>query len=121
MAPAPYEVAIARVKKLFKERNDPGWWSDNIIDASRDIPADAKQDWALFYRYITGPQTFDPNAQFPTLDDLTDPLPGIPRYEDCMEVIEYKNGPGETFIHVKRKDLPATLEDDEKTEEKTEA
>ena len=109
---APYEIAIERVKRLFRERSDPGFWSDNIIQASRDL--ETKHDWSRFYSYITNPRTYDPAAQIVTLDDMIDPLPAIPAYEDCFEVKEYKNGPLETIIHVRRKD---SQEDDEKKEE----
>ena len=110
---APYEVAIERVKRLFRERSDPGWWADNIQEASRDIPLDSKYDWSRFYSYITNPSGFNERTVFPTLDDLTEKLTEIPKYEDCLEVVEYPNGPGETVIHVKRKTEES---DDEKKE-----
>ena len=72
---APYEIAIDRVKKLFKDRSDPGFWADNIIEASRDLTS--KHDWSRFYSYITNPTTYNPNETIVTLDDLVEPLPQI--------------------------------------------
>ena len=106
----PWEVAIEKVKKLFAERKDPESWADNLIEASDGLTS--KRDCFLFNCYITNPKGFDPNQEMVTLDDIVD-LKSIPSYPEGMEVIEYKNGPYETLIHVKN---VMNQTDDEKIE-----
>ena len=57
----PWRLAIKRHKYLMKERVDPSFWSDNIIDATQCLGNDPSQDWKVFYSYLTqSPIFFDP-------------------------------------------------------------
>ena len=98
----PWKEAIDKLTELFKKNTSPECWSDNLIKASSHLK-DPK-DWTLFYSYITNPRDFDPNKKIKTLNDMKT-LPPIPKYEDCLEVHEYRNGPREILIHVKNPSL----------------
>jgi len=101
------KVAIDRLNTLLKERNSPEWWSDNIIDASKDLKK--KKNWTKFYSYMSNPEAFDHTVEHKTIEEV-DEKPDL-EYPDELEEIRYMNGP-DTIIHVKRK------VDDEEYDEK---
>ena len=90
-------TAISRLKTLFTERDSAEWWSQNIIDASRDITK--KENWTLFYAYMHNPEAFDPTRKYETIEDSPEEVDLS--YPEGLEAVEYKNGT-ETTIHVRR-------------------
>ena len=111
-----WEIAIKKLKVLFKERSAPEFWSTNIIEAHEGLTE--KRDCALFYRYLTSNRgQFDPNEEICTLDDIIGfEQMKIDPYPEGMEVTEYHNGPLETLIRVRNTKLyPKSNSDDEKT------
>jgi hypothetical protein len=92
-------TAIDELNRLFKERTDAGWWSQNIIDASRNITS--KENWTKFYAYMHNPESFDPNKTYMTIEECTEDADLS--YPDSLEEIRYENGP-DTIIHIKVKD-----------------
>ena len=107
----PWRLAIKRHKYLMKERVDPSFWSDNIIDASEHLSND--DDWKKFYLYLTNSPIFF-NEENPTvvqtLGEL-DTVPIIPAYEENQEVKIIKNGPCERYVMVNTRGVDM---DDEK-------
>jgi len=45
-----WEIAIEKLKVLFKERSAPEFWSTNIIEAHEGLTE--KHDCAMFYRFL---------------------------------------------------------------------
>ena len=95
-----WEKAIEMHKTLCVKRNSPEWWSANIIESECLLDRSSKRDCALFYQYLTNPNDFDPTKILPTIDDV--PEVNIEPYPKELKPVEYKNGPYETVIHVKR-------------------
>ncbi len=106
------KTAIDRLNTLLKERNSPEWWSDNIIDASKDLKK--KKNWTKFYAYMTNPANFDPRVDLKTISDCDEKANLYSPYE--REAIEYKNV-NDTLIHVRKKHQPdsSSPEIDEKS------
>ena len=102
------DAAVDLHEKLRFERDDPGYWSQNIIDASKLLVT--KRDWTLFYAYLAQGKDFDREREYVTMEDvILDPRPEL---HPDIEEIYYHNGE-ETTIHVRRKrDV-----DDEKIED----
>ena len=92
-------TAIDTLNKLFAERSDAGWWSQNIIDASKHIRS--KDSWTKFYAYMYSPQNFDPNRTYETIEECKEEA-DLSLHRDREEV-RYENGP-DTTIHVKVRD-----------------
>ena len=92
-------TAISELNTLFGERSDAGWWSQNIIDASKHIKS--KESWTKFYAYMYSPQNFDPSNTYTTIEDCKEEA-DLSLHHDLEEVI-YQNGP-DTTIHVKVRD-----------------
>jgi hypothetical protein len=89
-------TAIENIQRLFKERDSPEWWSQNIIDASKGITK--KENWTKFYAYMYNPETFDPNLTCETLEDCKE---ADLSYDGLnLEEVRYENG-NETFVHVR--------------------
>ena len=99
-------TAIGELNRLFKERNSSEWWSQNIIDASKNITT--KSNWTKFYSYMYSPENFDPNQTMLTVEDCKEKADLS--YPEGLEEIRYVNG-NETTIHVKVKPVDV---DDEK-------
>ena len=98
-------TAIEELDKLFAERSDAGWWSQNIIDASKHIKS--KNSWTKFYAYMYSPQNFDPSNTYTTIEDCKEEA-DLSLHRD-LEEIRYENGP-DTIIHVRVRN-----QEDEKT------
>ena len=98
-------TAIEELDKLFAERSDAGWWSQNIIDASKHIKS--KNSWTKFYAYMYSPQNFDPSNTYTTIEDCKEEA-DLSLHRD-LEEIRYENGP-DTTIHVRVRN-----QEDEKT------
>ena len=95
------EKAMSRTAELFKKRNRSEDWSRNIIEGSEGITA--KEDWTLYYHFLSNPEKFDPsNACMETMD----PNVEIPLPKGLREV-RHKNGP-DYIVEVLK------VEDDEK-------
>ena len=103
------EEAVELHEKLRFDRDDPAYWSQNIIDASQLLVT--KRDWTLFYAYLAQGKDFDREKEYVTMEDVK--LDERPPLHPDLEEIYYKNGT-ETIIHVRRK---ITIEDDEKKED----
>ena len=102
--------AIDTVDKLFKERSQPEWWADNIIEAGKHVKS--ANSWTKFYAYLSNPGKFDPDVEMETIGDSLDnmelePLPAQ------LEEIRVQNGV-ETFIHVRNMQVDTIEECDEK-------
>ena len=110
-----WRTAIANHKILNKERNDPGYWSQNIIDATECLKL--PNDYAHFYAYLCqSPSAF--NIKNPiigkTLGDL-DFIPDVPPYPDNQYIEVFENGTDRTIL-VKNRPETNSCKDDEKTE-----
>ena len=94
-----WEIAIEKLKVLFKERSAPEFWSTNIIEAHEGLTE--KRDCAMFYRFLTSNRgRFDPNEAICTIDDIVNLKP-IDPYPEGLEAVIYQNGPEHQIIHVK--------------------
>ena len=111
-----WKQAIQRHQELIKRNPNMESWSDNIIAASRDL-ADPK-DWQAFYQYLTYSNRdiseFEPDFTKKTLGDLSIEEIAIPKLDDRLEEICYKNGT-DTIIVVQPK-TKDNESDDEKVE-----
>ena len=108
---AELQLAIDNAERLFKTRDSPEFWSENIIEASRHIKK--KENWTKFYAYMANPTAFDPADTLQTIEDAREECDLS--YPENIEVVEYKNGPEDTIIHVKYRSCLS--QDDEKTQE----
>ena len=102
--------AIETANRLFKERDSAEFWSQNIIDATRHLTK--KKNWTKFYAYMANPEAFDPSVELRTIEDAMDKVELSYPDELDLEEVRYGNGPGETIIHVRKKQ--AVSQDDEK-------
>ena len=92
-----WQTAIEIHKKLLKQRPDPSFWSDNIIDASSILKK--PEDWRIFYMYLTDGVKFNADETRETVCQLEE-LTVIPDYLPNQRVREVANGPNETYIVV---------------------
>ena len=107
---AELRQAIDTANRLFKERDSAEFWSQNIIEASRHITT--KANWTKFYAYMANPTAFEADIELKTLEDDHE-QPDLSYSGDLdLEEIRYGNGPGETIIHVRKKQY--ATQDDEK-------
>ena len=104
------QYAIDTANDLFKTRDSPKFWADNIIEASQHIKK--KKNWTKFYAYMANPTAFNPSDDLKTLEDSMEVCDLS--YPDYMEEVRYQNGPSDTVIHVKLREN--TTVDDEKTQ-----
>ena len=104
---AELSLAINNVDRLFKNRDSPEFWSENIIEASSHIQK--KENWTKFYAYMANPSAFNPNDNLQTIEDAMEECDLS--YPDFMEEVRYQNGPEETIIHIKKRE-PLSQEDE---------
>ena len=110
-----WRKAISNHKKLNKERTDPSFWSDNIIDATKCLTE--QNDWAHFYAYLCqSPYAFDIENPVigKTLGDL-ESIPDVPPYPDNQYTEIHENGT-DRVIYVKTRPETNLCDDDEKVE-----
>ena len=111
-----WQEAIQRHQQLIKRNPHMESWSDNIINASRDLVE--PDDWKAFYQYLTYSNRditdFAPDLTIKTLGELSLEEIAVPTLPVELEEICYKNG-SDTIIVVQPK-----TEDSESDDEKLE-
>ena len=103
---------LGKTKDLFQRRNRSEDWAENIIRGSAGLTT--PEQWKHYYVWLANPKQY--NEESTNKMEIDNSLTQIDDYPDCMEVETFQNGPCETVIHVKNKNLyPPKME--EKTEE----
>ena len=105
----PWKKAIENHKILMKERTDPGFWADNIIESTYDLKTE--KDWKIFYLYLTqSPKFFnkDNPVDTQTVGEL-DHIPVIPPYQDNQTVECIQNG---NVQYIMVNTIPENLDDE---------
>ena len=89
-----YDDLIKRYHKLCVSRNHTNAWSENIIDATRDIPVENQIVWQNFYGYLGDTShIYDPVLQKTLGEGIDDgTIKPIPPYGDDVKIKQVKNG-----------------------------
>ena len=112
MASVELDLALKKLDALFKTRDSPEWWSQNIIDASRHLTDPT--DWTKFYKYMADPDRFDENEPAPPMshEEFLEAEQLLRSLPPELEEVRYENGQ-EVTIHLKNRRTTHS-QDDEK-------
>ena len=110
-----WKLAIQRHQHLIKMNPHMESWSENIIEASRDLTE--PNDWKAFYQYLSYSNRdiseFEPDFSIKTLGELSIEEIAIPKLDDRLEEVCYQNGT-DTVIYVQLKNKNNDSDDEKR-------